>query len=162
MKTVFWRAGLINKISIRFCSIFGDKCVLRLVKIPGKPKKKSFFWRNSLCNGSSQLNHVRNLSFVCVCVCVFVCVCVCVCVCVFIFFHLEGFFRLQDVQDIPEGKDQRSCVVNISWVLSAKFHHLRFWKCHISLPKTKTPAVSLLERKRYDIMCSTKRWYILI
>ena len=37
-----------------------------------------------------------------------------VCVCVFIFFHREGFFRLQDVQDIPEGTDQRSCVVNIS------------------------------------------------
>ena len=39
---------------------------------------------------------------------------VCVCVCVFIFFHREGFFRLQDVQDILEGMDQRSCVVNIS------------------------------------------------
>ena len=37
-----------------------------------------------------------------------------VCVCVYIFFHREGFFRLQDVQDIPEGTDQRSCVVNIS------------------------------------------------
>ena len=28
------------------------------------------------------------------------------CVCVFIFFHREGFFRLQDVQDILEGTDQ--------------------------------------------------------
>ena len=37
-----------------------------------------------------------------------------VCVYVFIFFHREGFFRLQDVQDILEGTDQRSCVVNIS------------------------------------------------
>ena len=55
----------------------------------------------------------------CACVCVCVCVCACVCVCVFIFFHREGFFCLQDVQDIPEGTDQRSCVVNISWVLSA-------------------------------------------
>ena len=82
-----------------------------------------------------------------------------VCVCVFIFFHRGGFFRLKNVQDILEGTDQRSCVVNISWVLSAKFHHLRIWKCHISPPKTKTPADSLLERKRYDIMCSTKRWY---
>ena len=35
-------------------------------------------------------------------VCVCVCVCLCVCVCVFIFFHHEGFFRLQDVQDILE------------------------------------------------------------
>ena len=58
-------------------------------------------------------------SGVCVCVCVVcvrvcMCVCVCVCECVFIFFHREGFFRLQDIQDIPEGTDQRSCVVNIS------------------------------------------------
>ena len=36
------------------------------------------------------------------------------CVCVFIFFHCEGFFHLQDVEDILEGTDQRSCVVNIS------------------------------------------------
>ena len=85
-----------------------------------------------------------------------------VCVCVFIFFHHEVFFRLQDVQGILESTDQRSCVVNISWVLSAKFHYLRIWKCHISPPKTKTLADSLLERKQYDIMCSKKRWYILI
>ena len=85
-----------------------------------------------------------------------------VCVCVFIFFHREGFFRLQDVQDILEGMDQRSCVVNISWLCYAKFHHRRIWKCHVSPPKTKTPAVLLLERKRYDIIRSAKRWYILI
>ena len=106
---------------------------------------------------------------VCVCVCVracvhvslCLCVCVCVCVharaCVFPFFHREGFFRLQNVQDILEGKDQRSCVVNISCVLYAKFHHLRIWKCHISPSKTKTAARNLLERKRYDLMCCTKR-----
>ena len=87
---------------------------------------------------------------------------VCVCVCVFIFFHREGFFRLQDVRDIPEGMDQRSCVVNISWQRYAKFHHRHIWKCHISPPKTKTPAALLLERKRYDIIRSAKRWYILI
>ena len=46
-------------------------------------------------------------------------------VCVFILFHREGFFRLQNVQDILEGTDQRSCVVNIGWLLYAKFHHLR-------------------------------------
>ena len=74
--------------------------------------------------------------------------CVCVCVYVFMFFHRKGFFRLQDVQGILKGTDQRYCVVNISWVLSVKFHHLRIWKCHISPPKTKTPADSLLERKR--------------
>ena len=84
----------------------------------------------------------------------------CVCVCVFIFFHREGFFRLQDVQDILEGTDQRSCVVNISWLRYAKFHHRCIWKCHISPRKTKTPAALLLERKRYDITRSAKRWYV--
>ena len=95
-------------------------------------------------------------------VCVCMRACVHACACVFLFFHCGGFFRLQNVQDIREGTDQRSCVVNISWLRYAKFHHLRIWKCHISPPKTKTPAEPLLERKRYDIMCSTKRWYILI
>ena len=57
------------------------------------PTKREFYWMRTL----------RTL-----------CVCVCVRVCVFIFFHREGFFRLQDVQDILEGTDQRSCVVNIS------------------------------------------------
>ena len=96
-------------------------------------------------------------------VCVFARVCVCVrvcaraCVCVYILLPYSA-----NVQDILEGTDQRSCVVNISWVLSAKFHHLRIWKCHISPQKTKTPVRNLLERKRYYIMCSAKRWYILI
>ena len=54
-----------------------------------------------------------------------VCVCVCVCACLFIFFHRGGFFRLQNVLDILEGTNQRSCVVNISWLRYAKFHHLR-------------------------------------
>ena len=85
---------------------------------------------------------------------------VALCMCVFIFSHREDFFRLKDVQGILEGADQRSCVVNVSWVLYAKFHHLRIWKCHILPPKTKTPAEPLLERKQYDIMCSTKMIYI--
>ena len=49
----------------------------------------------------------------------------CVCVCVFIFFQREGFFHLQDVQDILEGTDQRSGIVNISRQRYAKFHHRR-------------------------------------
>ena len=61
-------------------------------------------------------------------------------VCVFIFFHCEGFFPLQNVEDMLEGTDQRSCVVNISWLHYAKFHHLGIWKGLISPPKTKTPA----------------------
>ena len=51
---------------------------------------------------------------VCVCVHVRARARVCVCVSVFIFFYREGFFRLQNVQDILQGTDQRSCVVNIS------------------------------------------------
>ena len=47
------------------------------------------------------------------CVCVCVCVCLCVCVSVFISFQRGIFFRLQNVRDMLEGTDQRSCVVNI-------------------------------------------------
>ena len=73
---------------------------------------------------------------VCVSVCVRACVCVCVCLCVCVggwvggwvcmcaFFHRDSFFRLQIVQDIFEGTDQQFCVVNISCMLYAKFHHL--------------------------------------
>ena len=130
-------------------------------------------YQKPLSDVQQQQKQIQNIQMLCVCVCVcvcacvrtcvfvFVCVCVCVCVharaCVFPFFHREGFFRLQNVQDILEGKDQRSCVVNISCVLYAKFHHLRIWKCHISPSKTKTAARNLLERKRYDLMCCTKR-----
>ena len=92
--------------------------------------------------------------------CVCMRACVHACACVFLFFHCGGFFRLQNVQDIREGTGQRSCVVNISWLRYAKFYHLCIWKCHISPPKTKTSAETLLERKRY-IMCIAKR-YILI
>ena len=49
-----------------------------------------------------------------------------VCVCVFIFFYREGFFRLQDVQDILEGTDQRGdCVMPSSIIAvseNAIFH----------------------------------------
>ena len=69
------------------------------------------------------LRLISDIASVCVCVCG--CGCVCVCVCVVIFFHREAFFRLQDVQDILEPTDQQSCVVNISCVVSAKFHYLR-------------------------------------
>ena len=83
-------------------------------------------------------------------------------VCVYLYsFTVKASSNCKMSKTYFEGTDQRSCVVNISWVLSAKFLHLHIWKCHISPPKTKTPANSLLERKRYDIMCSMKRWYIL-
>ena len=70
----------------------------------------------------NDLNFWYSRARVCVCACVCACVCVCarVCVCVYILLPYSA-----NVQDILEGTDQRSCVVNISWVLSAKFHHLR-------------------------------------
>ena len=34
----------------------------------------------------------------------------CVCVCVFIHFHCKSFFVCNNVSDILEGTDQRSCV----------------------------------------------------
>ena len=93
----------------------------------------------------------------------FGCVCGCVCVCVFIFFHSEGFFGLQNVQDILQGTDQRSSVVNICWLRYAKFHHRRIWKCHIVPPKTKNSSRSPTGEKTiwYNAI-SAKRWYILI
>ena len=77
----------------------------------------------------------------CVCVCVCVCVFVCVCVCVYI---LPPWRLLPSARcpDILEYTDQRSCVVNINPGASAKFLHLGIWKCHISPPKTKTPATT--------------------
>ena len=82
-------------------------------------------------------------------------------VCVFIFFHREGFFRLQNVQDILEGTDQRSCVVNISKVLYA-IPSSPYLKMSYFTSKDENSSPYLLERKRYDKMCSTKRLYILI
>ena len=90
------------------------------------------------------------------------CVCVCVCVCVFILFHLLVSSDCKTSVTYLRCSDQHSFVVSIISGASAKFLHLRIWKCHISPPKTKTSARSKLERKRYDIICSAERWYILI
>ena len=92
------------------------------------------------------------------------CVCVCVCVCVFILFHLLAS------SDCKTSVTYRKCleVWNndlLLWVLlraCTKFLHLRARKCHASPQKTETPDRSKLERKRFDIMCPAKRWYILI
>ena len=98
---------------------------------------------------------------VCVCVCVFVCVFVCVCVCMFILFHLLVSSGCTTSLTYMRYSDQRSFVVSILGA-SAKFLHLYFWIYLISPPKTKTAAIRLLERKRYDIMCADKDdiyWY---
>ena len=74
------------------------------------------------------------------------------CVCVFIPFHLLVSSGCMKSLTYVRSSDQRSFVVSISWLCYAKFHHRHIWKCHISPPKTKTPAALLLERKRYDIL----------
>ena len=86
------------------------------------------------------------------------CVCVCVCLYSFICWFLQTARRLWHTWDVR---------INdlLLWVLLgafAKFLHLRIWKCHISPPKTKTPARYILERKQYDILASAKRWYMLM
>ena len=94
-----------------------------------------------------------NLLFVCVCVCVCVglCVCVCLCVsvsvsvsvsvclCVFILFHREGFFRLQDVLNIPE--EYRSAM------LCCEYHPRCFCKVSSSPvpPSTRSPSSDLTQ-----------------
>ena len=78
-----------------------------------------------------------------------VCVCVCVCVCLYFFtcWLLPIARRLLHTWDVRINDP-------LFWILlraSAKFLHLRVWKCHILPPKTKYPDRSKLERKRYDI-----------
>ena len=91
------------------------------------------------------------------------CVCVCACVCVCLYSStVKASSDCKRSKTYLRGTDQRSCVVNIYMGASAKFLHLPIWKCQILPPKTKTPAGSILERKRYDIMHSMKRWYIQI
>ena len=64
---------------------------------------------------------------VCVCVCLCACVCVCLCMCVCLYsFTVKAVSVCNDVWDILEGTDQRSCVVSIILGASAKFLHLRF------------------------------------
>ena len=98
------------------------------------------------------LNFLYSRARACVCACVCVCVCVCV--------YSSSIFCKCPRHTWGYGSTILCC--DFSWVLSAKFHHLRIWKCHISPQKTKTPVCNLLERKRYYIMCSAKGWYIYI
>ena len=55
------------------------------------------------------------------------------------------------------GTDKRSCVVITNLDASAKFLHLRVYKCYISPPKTKLQHGNKLERKRYDIMATCEK-----
>ena len=58
------------------------------------------------------------------------------------------------------GTDQRSCVVNIYLGASTKFIHLRISKCHISPPKTKTPATTNWRENDDILTASEKMIYI--
>ena len=84
------------------------------------------------------------------------CVCVCMCVCVCLYsstsWFLPAAWRLWHTWDVRNND-------LLLWVLlgaSAKFLHLHFWVYHISPPKTKVAADSILERKQYNIRPSTK------
>ena len=84
------------------------------------------------------------------------CVCVYVCVCVYALPPV-GFFRLHDICDMREKFGSTIFCCEHSLGACAKFLHLFLRIYLISPPKTKTPAVFLQERKRYDIMCSANR-----
>ena len=73
---------------------------------------------------------------------------------VFIFFHCEGFFCLQDVQDIFEGTDQRSCVVNISWLRYANSISAVSENVIFHLQRQKLQPLSYW-RENDDIKCIT-------
>ena len=85
-----------------------------------------------------------------------------VCVCAFIFFHREGFFRLQDLQDMLERYGSTIlCCEYLSGcfcqVPSSLFPNLSYFTS-----KDVTPARRKLERKLYDILCSYLFIYYLL
>ena len=78
------------------------------------------------------------------------------CVCVYALPPI-GFFRLRDICDICEKFGSTIFCCEHFLGASAKFLHLYLRIYLISPPKTKTPAVLLLERKQYDIIRPAKR-----
>ena len=116
---------LAQVFSCAFCEIF----------------KSTFFTEHLRGTASLSLSLSLSLSFslcVCVFVCLFVRVCVCVCVCVCLY---SSTVKASSVCKMSEthvrGIDQRCYVLSIIPGASAKFLHLRIWKCHISPPKMK-------------------------
>ena len=91
---------------------------------------KSTFFTEHL-RGTASLSLSLSLSL-----CVFVCLFVCVCVCLY-----SSTVKASSVCKMSEthvrGIDQRCYVLSIIPGASAKFLHLRIWKCHISPPKMK-------------------------
>ena len=76
-----------------------------------------------------------------VCVCVYVCVCVCLYSSTSWF--LPAAWRLWHTWDVRNN----DLLLRVLLGASAKFLHLHFWVYHISPPKTKIAADSILERK---------------
>ena len=64
-----------------------------------------------------------------------------------------------DVWNILEGTDQRSCAVSIILGDSGKFRHLRLKKMSHFTSKEEIPAADKLVRKRYDILPQRKMTY---
>ena len=62
--------------------------------------------------------------YVCVSACVHACARVCVCVCLYSF-TVKASSVCNDILDIIEGTDQRSCVVSIMLCVFAKFLDVR-------------------------------------
>ena len=85
-----------------------------------------------------------------------VCVCVHARACVYFYsFTVKGFSVCNDVWDILEGMDQRSCVMNVILAASVKFFQVlssSFLKMSYFTLKDETAAADKLERKRYDVL----------
>ena len=119
-------------------------------------KKTGFKWRlkflllfhmcamSYLLFTSKFLVDFATLLYVCVRACVRACVCMCACL---------GFFRLQDVRDILEGTNQRSCVVNINlprfFILASEMSYFT--------SKDENSSHHKLDRKRYDILTTSEK-----
>ena len=82
------------------------------------------------------------------------------CVCVFMLFHLLVSFGCTTSVIYVRSSDQRSFDVSIFWVLLPSSFISISESILFHLQRRKLQL--LLDRKRYDIMCSAKRWYILI
>ena len=86
--------------------------------------------------------------------------CIFSCVCVYTPFTVKASSVCNDVRDIYDWTDQRSCVVSIILSAFAKILHLCFWNYYISHPKRKLQQANKLERKWYDLCTGEKMIYI--
>ena len=125
--------------------------------------KKSAFYVDCLRNKSPYfLNFLKKITdSVCVYVCVYQCVCVCVCVCVFIFLHREGFFRLQDVQDILERYGSTILCCEYLFGCFCQVALSPYLKMSYFTSKDENSSHHNLERKRYDILIASEKMIYL-